>query len=311
MMNSRMLTIVAVAILLVSISSGSSARTEVICGGGVSRTAAACSGVRPAARRPLSRARLGRSTLSKVASLESPSRSTGLRGRQLGAVGGDGHVGLLVVDGGAGGGVVGHRTHADVDAGRRAELLDPGDPARGVGPGDHDVLGRRCRCRRGWRCTMIAARATALMISVTLKRGGAGGLADLPLGDQPRSGAHDRTSATSGRRLDGVLIGGPADEGEEHLGQAAAVERELVDRSGPPGGVEHRRRPARRRCRGRRAASSARGRSGSLMTSTGASPRSRVHWPSGSDGTSISSTGSAPAVRSSMVPGGRPGRGRR
>ena len=48
-------------------------------GGGVSRTCAACSGVRPAARSPLSRARSARSTLSSVARSESPPRSTGSR----------------------------------------------------------------------------------------------------------------------------------------------------------------------------------------------------------------------------------------
>ena len=238
MMNSRMLTIVAVAILLVSISSGSSPRTEVDLGrrrvahGGrlLWGEAGGAQAVVEGEARPQHVEQGGQ--LGIAVEVDRLAR------RQLGAVGGDGHVGLFVVDGGAGGGVVGHGTHAHSDAGRRAELLDPGDPARRVGPGHHDLLGVGAATAevgehddRGEGDSADDQR--------DLEGGGSGGLGGSPAW-RPATRGRSRPDISDLRwRLHGVLIGGAADEGEEHLGQAAAVERELVHRSRPPGGVEH------------------------------------------------------------------------
>src|SRR5215216_5792840 len=237
MRNSRMLVIAAVTILLESISSSSAGRTEVTSGGDVSRTVAAWSGVRPAARRPLSRAKLGRSTLSSVASRESPSRSTGWR------------VVSSVPSADTATSACSSSTAARAVASSGTVLTRISSPAaapscsipltRLAAPGPATTtswvsLPRPPRLAS----TMMAARATALMISVT--RNAVARVASLiSRSATSRTGRSRSDIGRLGRRFDRVLVGRAADEGEEDLGQAAPVEREVADRTGAPCGVEH------------------------------------------------------------------------
>ena len=300
-----MLVIVAAAMPAVSISSGPRRCTDAIGGGGVSRTAAACSGVRPAARSPLSRARLGRSTLTQRGQLGRR------RGRPL--------------------------ARSSAACRRRTRRRRPARRRRRRGRRRRRARrSRRRRCRppcRAARCavdarrrrrvrrprrpgssepppprlamTMIAARATALMISVTSEACWPAS----PRGSRAWRRAQRRALTpaigdVSGGGSTVSVLGGPADGGEEHLGQAAPLEGEVVHRPGPAGGVEHRLRPVRPRCPAPAAAASCRTRPLRIADDVDrrlaelARPAARR----GRRAPRSPAPGRLPAVRSSIVP---------
>ena len=233
-----MFVIVAVATRPVSTSSSSAGWMAVTLGAGVSRTAAACSGVRPAARRPLSSASAGRSTLISIARRESPSRSTGSRvvssvpSTEMARSASPSSTTARAAA--ASGAVV---TTTSIPA-ARPTCSTPVARVVPSGPATTTSCGLLVPSPR-LAMTMIAATASALMINVTRN-------------DVARVASVTSRRATSsiGRStaiIDPVFVvaarvevGRPADEGEEHLGQAATVEREVVHGPGPAGGVEHR-----------------------------------------------------------------------
>ena len=224
-------------------------------GGGVARTAAASSALSPAARSPLSRARSARSTLTSVGQLRAvaevelapPSsgacrRRTRRRRRRRRRTAAAAAASSAVA------------RHLDVDTRRPGRVArSRSTRAGGVGPGDDDPLG---------------VVAVAAEVGDDDDRGEGDGaedqrdaearrprrLADLAPGDERRRAASRRGSSSCSPST------GPADRRQEDLGQAAAVEREVVDRPGAPGGVERRLRPVRRPCPRRRAAPAAPGR---------------------------------------------------